>query len=691
TRDITQSNSGNRFRLAEDRIVGPYLDRCGFFSLENGGGAHFHVAMLANMTYPFSEAAEWNEFAPRTMKQILIRSTNVLGYKPQPRSMMQKTGELICEHYDVIRCFDFLNHIENMLPFAEIVLSGNECIFEPAISLSYAAGFTVDHYMAVAAEIMDMCGKAAGISAEMASQMIILGLKDMAGVCPPWFIRPLVKALREKYPELVIHYHRHYTDGLFVPSVGAAAGAGAHIVDTAIGAAVRWYGQGEVLSTAAFLEGEKGLSSRLDREAIRECGFVLKQIMPYFDRYCSPYFKGIDYDVVEHGMPGGATSSSQEGAMKQGYIKLLPHMLRFLAGTRKIVRYHDVTPGSQITWNTAFLAVTGAFKRGGEPYVRRLLEVLEAAAALPDSKLSAKEKEDRLKIYRDSNDAFRDLLLGKYGRLPLGFPPDWVYRSAFGKDYKKALQERTEDSPLAGLPEINIEEEARFLQDKIKRIPAREEVVMYLNHPGDALKTIEFHRQYGDPNQLPLDVWFEGLETQQELEFNDSYGKPHKMMVLDISSPRPSGISIVRYLLDSEIITCEVQVQLPEKAAGDILEMADPANQYHLASPGNGDLWVVYAMPGELVKKGEELFNISIMKQEKAVLAPADGIVKRVLKSANYTEDKKMVAVREGELIVELGPVPASCPSCSAPVPEDEYAFCPYCGGSLDGGGKQGG
>ena len=79
TRDATQSNSGNRFRLAEDELVGPYLDECGFFSLENGGGAHFHVAMLANMTYPFSEARAWNTFAPKTLKQILVRSTNVRG------------------------------------------------------------------------------------------------------------------------------------------------------------------------------------------------------------------------------------------------------------------------------------------------------------------------------------------------------------------------------------------------------------------------------------------------------------------------------------------------------------------------------------------------------------------------------------------------------------------------------------
>ena len=53
TRDMTQSNTGNRFRLAEDALIGPYLDSCNFFSLENGGGAHFHVAMMANMTYPW--------------------------------------------------------------------------------------------------------------------------------------------------------------------------------------------------------------------------------------------------------------------------------------------------------------------------------------------------------------------------------------------------------------------------------------------------------------------------------------------------------------------------------------------------------------------------------------------------------------------------------------------------------------
>ena len=683
-RDITQSNSGNRFRLAEDQLIGPYLDQCGFFSLENGGGAHFHVAMLANMTYPFTEAKKWNEFAPRTFKQILIRSTNVLGYKPQPTNLMRRTGEMICEHYHVIRCFDFLNHIENMRPFAEVVLDSKAHIFEPAISLSWAKGFDVDHYLSVTEEILEMSADVSGTTVSEICRVIILGLKDMAGVCPPRFMRALVSALREKYPELVLHYHRHYTDGLFVPAVGEAAKAGAHIVDTALGASVRWYGQGEVLSTAAYIEDELGLKTNLNKEMIRTTNFILKQIMPYYDRYTAPYFRGIDYDVVEHGMPGGATSSSQEGALKQGYIHLLPYMLKFLAGTRKVVRYHDVTPGSQITWNTAFLAVTGAFKRGGERRVRRLLEVLDVVTSLPEDQLSEKIKVDRRNLYRDSNDAFRQLLLGKFGKLPLGFPANWVYESAFGVEhYRQALKERTEASPLTSLKDIDIRAESKALQERLHRQPTEEELVIYLNHPGDALKTIDFNSKFGDPNLVPLDVWFEGLQVNEALDFKDSYGKPHRMVIEHISRPDKRGMSVVQYVLDSEIFSHQVHVKEAETAEASSVQIADPKNIYHVGAPSSGDLWVMYVHVGDVVKKGEELFNISIMKQEKAIPAPIDGVVKRVIKFANYQEDRKMIPVKEGELLIELGPVPNACPTCRKDIVIDGAGFCPFCGQKL--------
>ena len=132
-------------------------------------------------------------------------------------------------------------------------------------------------------------------------------------------------------------------------------------------------------------------------------------------------------------------------------------------------------------------------------------------------------------------------------------------------------------------------------------------------------------------------------------------------------------------------MSSEVQVRQPVGTAAKGALMADPSNQFHVAAPSNGDLWVMYVHPGDVVKAGEELFNVSIMKQEKAVLAPVDGMVKRVLKTADFKESKQMVSVREGELIVELGPVPRVCANeaCGQPIPMENITFCPYCGSKV--------
>ena len=209
--------------------------------------------------------------------------------------------------------------------------------------------------------------------------------------------------------------------------------------------------------------------------------------------------------------------------------------------------------------------------------------------------------------------------------------------------------------------------------------------MLYLNHPGDAIKTIKFKSEYGDPNNLPLHVWFEGMRAGDELNYTDSRGKPHHLTLLGISQVNASGVRICRYVLDSEIMSCDVQVEAPKQAAGKGMELADPDNPFHVAAPSNGDLWIMYVHPGDIVKKGEELFNISIMKQEKAVLAPVAGMVLRVLKTADYKETRKMISVKENELIVELGPVPKMCSNeaCARPITLEGTAFCPYCGEPL--------
>ena len=392
-------------------------------------------------------------------------------------------------------------------------------------------------------------------------------------------------------------------------------------------------------------------------------------------------------DFLSHYDDGGALEAIGNGdtGLSERYLPYgvwteeMAETLDAIAAKYNLALHQDSTIYDD---TAAFLAVTGAWKRGGEEEVRFLLEVLNEVTRTPESELSSEMRKARLNIYQDCNDAFRKLLLGKFGRLPLGFPADWVYESAFGSEWKSAIANRTEVSPLESLPDVNLAAEEAACTELLKRKPTKEEFVLYLNHPADALKTMQFRMQYGDPNNLPLHVWFEGLKPGQDLYFNDRSGKPHHLLLLSISRPNDAGVVICRYVLDSEIMSCEVQVAQPtgQKAKG--LTMADPANKFHVASPSNGDLWVMYVHPGDIVKAGEELFNVSIMKQEKAVLAPVDGVVKRVLKTADFKENKQMVSVREGELLVELGPVPRICSNeaCAQPIPMDNVSFCPYCG-----------
>jgi pyruvate carboxylase len=324
--------------------------------------------------------------------------------------------------------------------------------------------------------------------------------------------------------------------------------------------------------------------------------------------------------------------------------------------------------------------VTSAFQRGGEEEVKHMLWVLDTVIATPESDMDDEIKKERLMLYKDSNDAFRNLLLGKFGKLPLGFPSDWVYESAFGQKYQEALSSRTEISPLEGLEAIDIQAETKALQKQIDRKPTHEELLMYLNHPGDAIKTILFRQKFGNANRVPLDVWFEGLEPGREIQFKDVNEKPHSMRILGIEPPDDKGMGTVHYTLNAEVFTHMVKVKEPTGKGLDAIQMADPSNPYHVASPSNGDLWVMYAKPGDFVTAGEELCNITIMKQEKAVLAEVDGVVEKVLKAADYKFDKKMVPVKKGELLIQLGTSPNTCSECNSPLASDDFKFCPNCG-----------
>ena len=63
-----------------------------------------------------------------------------------------------------------------------------------------------------------------------------IGIKDMAGLMKPRAATQLIGALREKYPDTVLHLHTHDSAGTAVATQLAAAAAGVDIADVAMDA-----------------------------------------------------------------------------------------------------------------------------------------------------------------------------------------------------------------------------------------------------------------------------------------------------------------------------------------------------------------------------------------------------------------------------------------------------------------------
>jgi len=126
----------------------------------------------------------------------------------------------------------------------------------------------------------------------------------------------------------------------------------------------------------------------------------------------------------------------------------------------KIIHYFDVTPGSQITWVTCSGIVNKYAKAKGDAGVRHLIKLLTKfieEKSLKFESMNKDEQEELLGLFSNAPGDFRNLILGHYGKLPMGWPPEWVYRSTFGDEWKTKIKERVELSPLDSIKDDNLD------------------------------------------------------------------------------------------------------------------------------------------------------------------------------------------------------------------------------------------
>jgi pyruvate carboxylase len=637
-RDAGQSDYKNRHRIYDLATLAPYYNRMGLFSSECHGGARWHVGVMNRRESPFEEVEILRHHMPNVLLQTLIRETNMWGYRPYPKNVIEYVVARV--DIDVWRCFSFLNDVRNMRTVAEVIMKRGR-LFQPAISFTTAEWATDKYYLGCVKEIVDLCS---------GTDEIIFCVKDMAGVGSINRVSSLIDSIKQKYPDLIIHYHRHITDGLAMPSLLAAAKAGAKIFDVEEDSLVRFYGHSPILGVEAYFE-ESGIPVNLDRKEAEAAVQKVREWINYYDWAESP-FKGFDHTVTYHKMPGGAFPSSFEQAEKGGFLQYMPAVLKVMSLFNKIIHYFDVTPGSQITWVTCSGIVNKYAKAKGEAGVRHLIELLAKFIDEKNLKLASMDKDEQEEIiglFRNAPGDFKNLILGHYGKLPMGWPPDWVYKSTFGDDWEKKIKERIELSPLDSMEDDDLEKLRKELTDYIGRNPTEEEFILFLMHPKDALDMIEFREKYGEaPLVLPTDVWRQGLKNPGDKVDFELWGKPYSLELVSIGAEHEGLVHVVMRVNNK---TRVYTVETPRAKKTEI-RMAKGLNE--IGAPINGNIWRIgnpergALKAGDIVHKGEEIANLEAMKMENALVAPFDAhIVEVCVKLNSFVVEGQLLFILE--------------------------------------------
>ncbi len=603
-RDLSQSDYKNRILPHTDLLVAEERDRAGFFSLEITGGASVHVDLLRKQINPFERLRLLRTRMPSTLFQTLCRGVNLFGYRPYPENVVRLTVQSFARYVDVWRVFDFMNHIPNMVPVFEEVKNAGKYL-EPSICFSTGPEHTDEFYVEKVGEILDVTGPD-----------IILAIKNHSGLGSPARIHELVSSLLEKYPDLIIHYHGHNTDGNDVGRIVAAVKAGARIVDAADHALTGFFGPPPLLTVLQTLREDGHEPAGISEDAIIATSNLLKETRAAYGAFESQ-FKGFDPTVHIHKLPGGATGSSFEQAVKGEFIDRMPEIL-----TKELPRVHrelgniwSVTPGSQILWTTAVThTLTG-------------------------------------KRYVNASEDLKRLLLGRYGPFPFFRPSDEIYEAVFGPDWKSVLES---EGGVEACDPIDVDAEKNKLEDALGRPAEEEDVVLYLQHPRDAVDFFKFEEEFGKAYVLPPEIWFRegGFQPGETVAFQDYTGKHHQI-VFGPTHEREEGGLLTYLMVDHHLepFTCEPEGETakegkPTFTAEEITALAEMGE---IRSIANGVVAEMHAQEGDRVQEGGLLLVLEAMKMLNRIESPIEGTVHEVAVSEGQQ-------VEPGDLLVKIRP-----------------------------------
>jgi pyruvate carboxylase len=602
-RDAHQSLLATRMRTHDmNRIAATYADRMpDLFSMECWGGATFDVAMRFLNECPWERLHSLRSKMPNIMTQMLLRSSNAVGYTNYPDNVVQDFILRSKEAgMDVFRVFDSLNWVENMRVAMDAVIEvGGVCegtiCYTGDLNDESRSKYNLSYYVKMAKEL-----EAAGAH--------ILGLKDMAGLLKPLQARKLITALKQEVG-LPIHFHTHDTSGISAASVLAAAEAGVDAVDLAMDSLSGLTSQPNMGSVIAALEGTRR-DTGLDLKAVQKISDYWDAVRAEYAAFESDIRAGAS-EVYHHEMPGGQFTNLKEQARAIGLSEQWPDVARAYADTNML--FGDivkVTPSSKVVGDMALMMVTQGITK--EDMVDPNVDV-----AFPESVVSF----------------FRGDLGQPYG----GFPKDLQKKILKGE---KPITCR----PGKILPAADLEANREEAKEKSKSYVTDEELASYLMYPKVYIDFALHRHQYGPVSRLATDVYFYGMRPGQETLIELEIGKTLVVQCLAVGEPLEDGQVEVFFEINGQP---RVISRKTNDAASTIVEnrKASADDKSHVGSPLPGVIGDVAIKNGQSVKSGDVLLTIEAMKMETIIYAENDGTIDEVCVSSGQQVDAQDLLV----------------------------------------------
>jgi len=236
-------------------------------------------------------------------------------------------------------------------------------------------------------------------------------------------------------------------------------------------------------------------------------------------------------------------------------------------------------------------------------------------------------------------ESIKEMMRGDLGQPQGGFPKK-VQKIILKKE--KPFTER----PNAHLELVDWEKEWKSFKAAFKN-GNELDLISYLLYPKVFTDFYNIVQEFGDVSILPTQIFFYGIQPNEEIMIDIAEGKTLIVKLRSISQADEDGMKTVTFDMNGQIRRVRV-LDKSLKITKVSNQKASATEDGEVGSPLQGKIAEVLVKEGDTVKAGDSLFVIEAMKMETTVSTPKAGKVKKiVLGGGSMVEQDDLVIVVE--------------------------------------------